>query len=37
VVTLPRCGHVPMSDDPELVAALILETTGAAPGPSVSG
>ncbi|MFI6243621.1 alpha/beta fold hydrolase [Micromonospora sp. NPDC050795] len=37
VVTLPRCGHVPMSDDPDLVAALILETTGAArPDPSVS-
>ncbi|MET7710469.1 alpha/beta fold hydrolase [Micromonospora sp. NPDC005413] len=31
VVTLPRCGHVPMSDDPDLVAALILETTGAVP------
>ncbi|MFD6563672.1 alpha/beta fold hydrolase [Micromonospora profundi] len=32
VVTLPGCGHVPMSDDPDLVAALILETTGAVPG-----
>jgi pimeloyl-ACP methyl ester carboxylesterase len=31
VVTLPGCGHVPMSDDPDLVAALILETTGAVP------
>lgn len=25
---LPGCGHVPMSDDPDLVAALILRTTG---------
>ncbi|MET8258264.1 alpha/beta fold hydrolase [Micromonospora sp. NPDC005205] len=31
VVTLPSCGHVPMSDDPDLVAGLILETTGAVP------
>jgi pimeloyl-ACP methyl ester carboxylesterase len=30
-VDLPGCGHVPMSDDPELVARLILETTGAIP------
>jgi pimeloyl-ACP methyl ester carboxylesterase len=29
VVTLPGCGHVPMSDDPDLVARLILETTRA--------
>jgi pimeloyl-ACP methyl ester carboxylesterase len=29
-VSLPRCGHVPMSDDPELVAATILATTGQA-------
>ena len=28
-VDLPGCGHVPMSDDPELVARVILETTGA--------
>jgi pimeloyl-ACP methyl ester carboxylesterase len=28
-VLLPDCGHVPMSDDPELVTTLILETTGA--------
>ncbi len=28
-VTLPRCGHVPMSDDPALVARVILRTTGA--------
>jgi pimeloyl-ACP methyl ester carboxylesterase len=27
-VDLPGCGHVPMSDDPELVARVILETTG---------
>ncbi|HEX5598115.1 MAG TPA: alpha/beta fold hydrolase [Micromonosporaceae bacterium] len=27
-VPLPGCGHVPMSDDPALVASLILETTG---------
>jgi pimeloyl-ACP methyl ester carboxylesterase len=29
VTTLPGCGHVPMSDDPDAVAALILRTTGA--------
>ncbi len=29
-VDLPGCGHVPMSDDPELVASVILATTGAA-------
>ena len=28
-VELPGCGHVPMSDDPDLVACVILETTGA--------
>ncbi|MFI5837759.1 alpha/beta fold hydrolase [Micromonospora sp. NPDC051300] len=28
---LPGCGHVPMHDDPELVASVILGTTGAAP------
>jgi pimeloyl-ACP methyl ester carboxylesterase len=28
-VVLPRCGHVPMSDDPALVARVILQTTGA--------
>jgi pimeloyl-ACP methyl ester carboxylesterase len=28
-VDLPGCGHVPMSDDPETVARLVLETTGA--------
>jgi pimeloyl-ACP methyl ester carboxylesterase len=28
-VPLPGCGHVPMSDDPDLVASLILQTTGA--------
>jgi NAD(P)-dependent dehydrogenase (short-subunit alcohol dehydrogenase family)/pimeloyl-ACP methyl ester carboxylesterase len=26
-VSLPGCGHVPMSDDPDLVARVILETT----------
>ncbi|HEX6967914.1 MAG TPA: alpha/beta fold hydrolase [Micromonosporaceae bacterium] len=31
VVIMPGCGHVPMSDDPELVANLILQTTGALP------
>jgi pimeloyl-ACP methyl ester carboxylesterase len=31
VVIMPNCGHVPMSDDPELVASLILQTTGALP------
>jgi pimeloyl-ACP methyl ester carboxylesterase len=30
VVTMPGCGHVPMSDDPDLVTRLILETTHAA-------
>lgn len=38
VVIMPGCGHVPMSDDPELVAQLILETTQArraAPDPRV--
>lgn len=28
-VDLPGCGHVPMSDDPDLVASVILATTGA--------
>jgi pimeloyl-ACP methyl ester carboxylesterase len=27
VVALPGCGHIPMSDDPDLVASLIVETT----------
>lgn len=31
-VPLPGCGHVPMSDDPELVASVILTTTRAAGG-----
>jgi pimeloyl-ACP methyl ester carboxylesterase len=30
-VELPGCGHVPMGDDPELVASVILETTAARP------
>jgi pimeloyl-ACP methyl ester carboxylesterase len=30
-VTLTGCGHVPMHDDPELVASVILETTSAVP------
>jgi pimeloyl-ACP methyl ester carboxylesterase len=30
-VTLPRCGHVPMSDAPGLVASVILATTSATP------
>lgn len=29
-LTLPRCGHVPMADDPELVAGVILSGTVAA-------
>jgi pimeloyl-ACP methyl ester carboxylesterase len=28
-VDLPGCGHVPMGDDPDLVASVILATTGA--------
>ncbi|BCB81855.1 alpha/beta fold hydrolase [Phytohabitans flavus] len=28
-IDLPGCGHVPMSDDPDLVASVILATTGA--------
>ncbi len=28
---LTGCGHVPMHDDPELVASVILDTTRAAP------
>jgi pimeloyl-ACP methyl ester carboxylesterase len=28
-ISLPGCGHVPMSDDPALVASVILQTTGA--------
>jgi pimeloyl-ACP methyl ester carboxylesterase len=32
-VTLPRCGHVPMSDAPELVASIILATTAASTKP----
>jgi pimeloyl-ACP methyl ester carboxylesterase len=35
-VDLTGCGHVPMSDDPDLVADLILATTGALP-PSSGG
>jgi pimeloyl-ACP methyl ester carboxylesterase len=30
-VPLPGCGHVPMTDDPELVAAVVLRGTGALP------
>lgn len=29
VVTLPRCGHVPMSDDPELVARVVTDAIDA--------
>lgn len=32
-VVLTGCGHVPMSDDPDQVAAVILATTGAVPDP----
>jgi pimeloyl-ACP methyl ester carboxylesterase len=35
-VGLPGCGHVPMSDDPVLVASVILATTGARLSPSPS-
>jgi pimeloyl-ACP methyl ester carboxylesterase len=27
IVTLPGCGHVPMNDDPDLVAQVILAAT----------
>ncbi|HEY3201389.1 MAG TPA: alpha/beta fold hydrolase [Actinomycetes bacterium] len=30
-VILPGCGHVPMNDNPALVASLIMQTTGAIP------
>jgi pimeloyl-ACP methyl ester carboxylesterase len=33
-VTLPGCGHVPMGDDPKLIATTILETTGAVISPA---
>lgn len=33
-VALPGCGHVPMSDAPDLVARVILQTTGALPEPA---
>ncbi|HEX6870171.1 MAG TPA: alpha/beta fold hydrolase [Micromonosporaceae bacterium] len=29
-VAMPGCGHVPMGDDPDLVASIILDTTAAA-------
>ncbi|WTF81335.1 hypothetical protein OG856_41385 [Streptomyces sp. NBC_01594] len=29
-VTLPGCGHMPMSDDPALIASVILGTVAAA-------
>ena len=32
IMTLPDVGHVPMLDDPELVARTILAVTGAAQG-----
>ena len=34
---LPGCGHVPMSDDPDAVATLILTTTGAVTPPAPAG
>jgi len=37
-LTLPRCGHVPMADDPELVAGVILSgTVGASAGQWPAG
>ena len=33
-VTLPACGHVPMTDDPVLVSTVILEGSGDQPGRS---
>ena len=30
-VIMPGCGHVPMNDNPALVASLIMQTTGAIP------
>lgn len=35
-VELPGCGHVPMSDDPDLVASVILSTTATAVPPPPS-
>ncbi|MFF8831263.1 alpha/beta fold hydrolase [Streptomyces sp. NPDC015131] len=32
LVALPRCGHVPMVDDPALVARVLREATGSPPG-----
>jgi pimeloyl-ACP methyl ester carboxylesterase len=34
IVTLPGCGHVPMTDNPELVSRVILEGSGDQPGRS---
>jgi pimeloyl-ACP methyl ester carboxylesterase len=33
-VWLPGCGHVPMTDDPDLVVRTILNCTGRATAPS---
>jgi pimeloyl-ACP methyl ester carboxylesterase len=35
-VALDGCGHVPMNDAPDLVAGIILSTTGALPGPALA-
>jgi pimeloyl-ACP methyl ester carboxylesterase len=35
-VTLPNCGHIPMWDDPELVARTILQATDTRPAHAVS-
>jgi hypothetical protein len=34
---MPGLGHVPMSDDPELVARTVLEVTARAPARAVAG
>ena len=37
VEVLPGCGHVPIADDPEAVAALIVQSAGRAISPELAG